>query len=114
MKPICVQTLYVEDIEQSIAFYNQALGYEVEEKFGESIVQLKSDGVALILQKVDKNYTPSVKLAFQSTDIELDIKQLKLSGATLLDDQPKPCPVGVYITFEDINGIGHELLQFSE
>lgn len=114
MKPICVQTIYVSDLDKALTFYNQALGYNVQERYGNCIVQLKSEGAVLILQKVDGDDEPSVKLAFQSEDIEADIAMLKSSGAKILHDEPQQCPVGIYIAFEDIDGIGHELIEFIE
>ncbi|RYV01073.1 hypothetical protein SOPP22_16040 [Shewanella sp. OPT22] len=115
MKPICVQTIYVTDLQKSLSFYQQGLEQKIEEQYGDCIVQLQSEGTALILQQIETGTLltkPQTKLAFQSDDIYADIERLKASGATVLHDQPQSCPVGVYVAFEDIDGIGFELLQF--
>ena len=115
MKSICVQTIYVKNLEKSLNFYQQSLGQKILERYGDCIVQLQSEGVALVIQQIEPDSIPTepqVKLAFQSEDIDADMAQLKASGATLLHDAPQSCPVGLYVAFEDIDGIGYELLQF--
>ena len=117
MQPVCVQTIYVTDIKRAVNFYGAGLGYEVEAEYGDCIVQLRTEGTALILQEIQGDSPiPSESktvLAFQTDDILATISTLKAAGAHILHDEPQPCPVGRYVTFEDPSGIMHELLEFT-
>ncbi|MBM7073351.1 hypothetical protein JQC92_15150 [Shewanella sp. 202IG2-18] len=53
MKLICVQTIYVTDLQSSLSFYQQGLEQKIEEQYGDCILQLQSEGSALILQKIE-------------------------------------------------------------
>jgi len=116
MHPVCVQTLYVPNLHAAEEFYTNALGYEVEERYGDSIVQLKTEGVVLIIQELETNQAvppaPATVLAFRSDDIRESMRKVVAAGGRLLHDEPQSCPVGVYVSFKDRAGIIHEILQF--
>jgi len=116
MHQVCVQTIYVTDLKRAVNFYEAGLGYEIEAEYGDYIVQLKTEGITLILQEVQGDDSipsePKTVLAFQTDDILGSITTLKASGARILHNEPQPCPVGRYVTFEDPTGIMHELLEF--
>ncbi len=117
MQPVCVQTIYVTDLKRAVNFYGVGLGYEVKEKYGDFIVQLRAEGTTLILQEIQGDSPiPSESktvLAFQTDDILETISTLKAAGACILHDEPQPFPDGRYVTFEDPSGIMHELLEFT-
>jgi lactoylglutathione lyase len=117
MNKVCVQTVYVSDLARAMDFYVQALGYEVEARYGSCIAQLRTTGVTLIIQELNPDQTmpdrPCTVLAFRTSNIEDSMRQVVAAGGELLHDAPQPCPVGVYIAFKDPSGVLHELLQFS-
>ena len=118
MHPICVQTVYVPELQAALNFYTTALGYEVEQTYGPCIAQLKTPGTTLILQEIEPGQAaslrPCVALAFQTEDIAASMRQVQQSGGTLLHDTPQPCPVGLYVQFTDPAGVLHELLEFGD
>ena len=117
MNEICVQTIYVSNLGQAVDFYVGALGYEVEARYGQCIVQLATRGTTLVLQEIEESQTvpdrPSSVLAFKTDNIDESIKQVIAAGGTVLSDGPQACPVGIYVSFKDPSGVLHELLQFS-
>lgn len=117
MNEICVQTIYVTNLSRAVDFYIGALGYEVEARYGQCIVQLATRATTLVIQEIEEAQTvperPSSVLAFKTDNIAESIRQVIAAGGTVLSDGPQPCPVGVYVSFKDPSGVVHELLQFS-
>ena len=114
MRCVCVQTIYTLDLEKSVGFYVQGLGYEIAERYGNCIVQLKTDGIPLIVEQVAEGEQERVVLAFQSFALEDDIETLRKSGAHILHAEPQPCPVGRYVSFQGPDHVVHDLLEFSK
>lgn len=118
MNEVCVQTVYVPNLARTVDFYVCALGYEVKARYGHCIAQLRTQGAALVIQELEEGQTtpdrPSSVLAFRTDDIEESMKQVVAAGGTLLNEEPQPCPVGVYVAFKDPSGVLHELLQFKD
>jgi predicted enzyme related to lactoylglutathione lyase len=115
MLPICVQTIYVDDLAGAIRFYSAALGYEVKATYGPCIAQLKTGATTLILEERMGDTAPAMPctvLAFESRDIQADMRRVAEAGGQLLDTAPQRCPVGVYAMFKDPDGAQHSLLQF--
>ena len=116
-KEICVQTIYVSNLPQAVDFYVRALGYEVQERYGDCIVQLRTKGTALVVQELEPGQTvpdrPSSVLSFGTDNILESMAEVLAGGGTLMSEAPQPCPVGVFIGFKDPAGVVHELLQFS-
>lgn len=118
MNPVCVQTIYVSSLPEAIDFYARALGYEVKARYGECIAQLRTGGVTLILQEMEKGQTvppaPTAVLAFRTEDIAKSMSEVVAAGGELLHTEPQPCPVGKYAAFRDRSGVLLELLQFTD
>lgn len=114
--PVRVQTLEVPSLETALAFYTTALGYTIKATYGPTIAQLDTgERTTLIVQEVGSNpdRLPATVLAFLTEDISFSMKTIVAAGGTLLDQTPRPCPVGVVAEFLDPAGIRHELIQFS-
>ncbi len=115
MLPVCVQAIYVSNLEEALRFYTSALGYEVKATYGPCIAQLKTGATTLILQQIEADAHPSVPttvLCFQTEDIHDSMRRVVDAGGELLHAEPQRCPVGVFVMFRDRAGVLHELLQF--
>jgi predicted enzyme related to lactoylglutathione lyase len=115
MLPVCVQTVFVPDLDEAVRFYSEALGYEVKTTYGPCIVQLKTGATTLILEKMQAGSqpaSPSTILCFQTEDIRASMRKIVEAGGELVDAQPRRCPVGVVAMFKDRAGVLYQLLQF--
>jgi len=115
MLPVCVQTVYVSNLQEAVRFYADALGYEVKESYGPCIVQLKTGSVTLILEEIEAGGQPSTPitvLSFRTEDIQASMRSVVEAGGELLHSSPQKCPVGLFVRFKDKAGVMHELLQF--
>jgi lactoylglutathione lyase len=115
LNSVCVLTIKVSDIQKALEFYTEKLDFEVSKFYGDEIVSLKQEPIALILEKKEAdNHTvgSNVVFAIQSYDIEKDYLALKEKGVKLLFNEPKPCPPGKFFAIEDPFGNQIEVLQF--
>lgn len=114
MLPICVQTIFVSDLDQAIRFYGDGLGYEVKATYGPCIVQLKTGLTTLIFEQIEGQHpeVPTTVLSFQTTDIHAAMRSVVDAGGELVDTKPQRCPVGFVVKFRDPFGVLHDLLQF--
>lgn len=117
MLPICVQTVFVPDLKQAVAFFQSALGYEVKANYGDCITQLRTGATTLIVQQIEPGtgpQAPMTVLSFQTEDIHAAMRSVVEAGGELLHETPMKCPVGVYVMFRDKAGVVHDLLQFEK
>lgn len=118
MPNICVVTIFVSDMEVAKNFYEAQLGFVIEKEYSEEIVQLQHEGIALILQKVEKvsdlqyGTQAMTVIALQSVDIEQTIEEYKLKKIPLIFDTPQKCPPGYFTAIKDPFGNIIEVLQF--
>jgi predicted enzyme related to lactoylglutathione lyase len=115
MLPVCVQTVFVPDLQEAVRFHTTALGYEVKATYGPCIVQLKTGATTLILQQLEAGSVPAspmTVLSFQTEDIQASMRAIVAAGGELLHAEPQRCPVGVFVMFRDPAGVVHDLLQF--
>ncbi len=115
MLPVCVQTIYVHDLEQAVRFYSEGLGYEVKATYGSCITQLKTGATTLILEQIEPGSQPTspmTVLAFQTADIQASARTIAEAGGEIVDAEPRRCPVGLVVSFKDRAGVLHNLLQF--
>lgn len=115
MLPVCVQTIFVRDLDEAVRFHAQGLGYEVKAAYGPCIVQLKTGSTTLILQQIEAGSQPAAPatvLSFQTEDIHASMRRIVEAGGELVHDQPQRCPVGVFVMFKDRAGVLYDLLQF--
>lgn len=114
LNKVCVITIKVEDMQNAVRFYTEMLDFKVSKHYGENIVSLVHEGVPIVLEKADSNRAASsVLLGILSENIEKDFASLKEKGATILFDEPKPCPPGRFFVLEDPFGNQIEIVEFS-
>jgi predicted enzyme related to lactoylglutathione lyase len=115
MLPVCVQTIFVSDLDEAVRFYTDGLGYEVKATYGPCITQLETGATTLILQKIEAGSQPTVPstvLSFQTEDIRASMRRIVEAGGALVHTEPQRCPVGVFVLFKDRAAVLHGLLQF--
>ncbi|WP_053219303.1 VOC family protein [Virgibacillus senegalensis] len=114
----CVVTIKVKDMEEAIAFYTRILGFEISRRYSETIVSLKQEPIALVLETSqtgkDHGNSNNIVLGLESDDLDRDIEMLREKEVRLVTDEPKPCPPGRYIEIEDPSGNKLEVLEFSQ
>lgn len=115
LNQVCVLTIKVNDLEKAVEFYTKILDFNVEKRYGDTIIQLTHHGLPFILEKGDATTPPSssnVLLAIQSSNIQEDFHQLREKGVKLLFHEPQPCPPGYFFIIEDYSGNQLEIVQF--
>jgi len=119
MTSFSVIGIYVDDIDKAKEFYCDALGFEVENTYNDGcIIQLKSDGPTVILEKVVKPANAvypggsQVVLCVATDNIEKTSKEFREKGVNFLHDGPQPFVAGRFMAMKDPAGNILELLQF--
>ena len=108
-------TIIVADMEESIKFYTEAMGFEVDSQYnlgpGLTITLLKGEGDAMIeLIKHTENETGLFSVGMEVEDINTTVKELKSKGAKITQE-PAPITVGILAFLEDPNGAKIALIQ---
>ncbi|GEL77562.1 VOC family protein [Tenuibacillus multivorans] len=114
---VCVMTIRVKNLKESVHFYTEVLGFELSQQYGESIVSLKHPNIPLILEEhkdLDVQSQNNIVLAIKSENLVEDIEQLKTNGVHFAFQNPEPCPPGLYNVFKDPSGNQIELIEFSK
>ncbi|MDI9624094.1 MAG: VOC family protein [Methanothermobacter sp.] len=108
-------TIIVENMEKSIKFYTEVMGFKVDSQYdlgpNGRITLLKGEGetmVELIKNPVDKPGLFSIGIDVE--DLETTIKKLKSKGAKVTME-PTPITVGLLAFIEDPNGVRIALIQ---
>lgn len=110
---VCVITIKVSNMKESLAFYTEVLGFKISKEYGPNIVSLQHDSIAIVLEEESlKSGKNSVLIAIQSNDIHRDFQRFKEKRVPILSEEPKPCPPGLYFVIEDPSGNQVEILQF--
>lgn len=111
--------IYVDDIDKAKKFYCDILGFEVENTYDDGcIVQLKSDGPTVIVEKVDKPSNAvypggsQVVLCVATDNIEKTSKEFREKGVNFVHDSPQPFVAGRFMAMKDPAGNTLELLEF--
>lgn len=119
MTKFSVIGIYVDDIDKAKEFYCDTLGFEVENTYDDGcIVQLRSEGPTVILEKVDKAATtvyPSgsqVVLCVATDNIEKTSEEFRAKGVNFLHEGPQPFVAGRFMAMKDPAGNTLELLEF--
>lgn len=106
-------TMIVNDMEESIKFYRDVMGFEVDSKYyptpegapPASITLMKSGGETMIeLIKDHVNDTGFYSIGMEIDDMDKAMKELKEKGAKILSE-PVPTSVGSCAFIEDPNGV---------
>ncbi|MDI6874706.1 VOC family protein [Candidatus Solincola sp.] len=110
-------TIMVADLEESVRFYTEVLGFEVESRHdprpGVRIVLLKGDGdalVELIRDENDPRQPGLYSVGMEVEDIHATVRELKAKGARITME-PTPITVGTLAFLEDPNGVRIALIE---
>ena len=108
-------TIIVEDMDESIKFYNDVMGFEIDSQYNlgpeGNITLLKGEGetmVEIIKNPVDKPGLFSFGINVE--DLNTKIKELKSKGAKIIME-PTPITIGLLAFIEDPNGARIALIQ---
>src|SRR5690606_30422576 len=106
------------DMEASIAFYRDVLGFAVRSRPVPFLTELDHEGVVVVLCQAEKASTATYPtssgtvIGIASEDIAARAKELRKQGVTLIQDTPQEFPGGTFIVIADPSGNPIELLQF--
>jgi lactoylglutathione lyase len=108
-------TLIVNDMDQSIKFYQDVMGLEIDSKHnpfpGLTITLLKGEGDAMIeLIANSENETGLYSVGIEVEDIQSKVKELKSKGAKITQE-PTPITVGTLAFLKDPNGVNIAIIQ---
>lgn len=108
-------TLIVEDMDESIKFYTEVMGFEVDSKYdlgpaGE-ITLLKGEGETMVELIKNPDDNPGLfSIGMDVEDLNTTINQLKSKGAKVTME-PVQITVGFLTFIEDPNGVRIALIQ---
>lgn len=117
LNKVCVLTIRVPNLKEAINFYSNILGFKISKYYGEKIASLQHDEIPIVLEESEdaqQNPKQNVLLGLFSENLDADILNLKMKGASILFDEPKPCPPGRFTIIEDPAGNHIELVEFSQ
>ena len=108
-------TIIVEDMGESIKFYTEVMGLEIDSQHnpypGLTITLLKGEGDAMIeLIKNTENEIGLFSVGIEVEDINTTVKELKSKGAKI-SKEPTPITIGTLAFLEDPNGATIVLIQ---
>jgi len=108
-------TMIVDDMDESVKFYRDVMGFEVDSQYdlgpAGTITLLKGEGDAMIeLIKNPVDETGLFSVGMDVEDVKATVKELKSKGAKVTME-PTPITVGTLAFVEDPNGIRIALIQ---
>lgn len=110
-------TIIAEDIEKSISFYRDILGFEMVEKYynddGGLVLMQSPGGSAVELIDSGNFETGFWSMGIEVDDFEAAIEDLKSKGCRFIWE-PKTLPLGKLAAIEDPNGVKVVILQLNE
>ena len=108
-------TMIVKDMDESIKFYRDVMGFEIDSQYdlgpAGAITLLKGEGetmIEIIKNPVDEPGLFSVGMDVE--DVNATVKELKSKGAKITME-PTPITVGTLAFLEDPNGVRIALIQ---
>ncbi|WP_053216025.1 VOC family protein [Guptibacillus hwajinpoensis] len=116
LNQVCVLTIKVKEMKESLSFYTEVFDFTVSKKYSEKIVSLVHKNIPIVLEEdnsINLSDSKSVLLGISSKNIGHDFKLLKNRGANVLFDEPEPCPPGLYFIVEDPSGNQLEVVEFT-
>jgi lactoylglutathione lyase len=108
-------TMIVNDMDESIRFYTEVMGFEVDSQYdlgpAGTITLLKGEGETQVELIKNPAYEPGLfSLGMDVEDINTAVKELESKGAKITME-PRPITVGTLAFLEDPNGIRIALIQ---
>jgi lactoylglutathione lyase len=116
LNQVAVLTIQVHDMKESVDFYSNTLGFDISNRYGETIVTLKQEAITIVLEQTETIHTKPQQYVLPgiiSENLNEDISNLKTKGVKIVFDEPRPCPPGRYTVIEDPTGNQIELIEFS-
>ena len=111
-----LSTIIAKDIDESIAFYKDVLGFEMVEKFyneGGGLVLMQSpDGAAVELIDSKNFETGFWSIGVEVEDFDAAIEELKAKDCKFIYE-PQTLPLGKLAMIEDPNGVKVAVLQLN-
>ena len=111
-----LSTIIAEDIDESIAFYRDVLGFEMVEKFygddGGLVLMQSPDGAAVELIDSKNFETGFWSIGVEVDDFEGAIEELKGKGCEFIYG-PETLPLGKLAMIHDPNGVRVAILQLN-
>ena len=109
-----LSTIIAKDIEESVAFYRDVLGFEMIEKFyqdeGGLVLMQSPDGAAVELIDSKAFETGFWSIGVEVDDFESAIEELRAKGCKFVYE-PATLPLGKLAMIEDPNGVKVAILQ---
>ncbi len=108
-------TFIVKDMEESLKFYTEVMGFEVDSEHnphpGAKIVLLKGEGDTMIeLIQNTENEPGLYCIGMDVEDVNAKVDELKIKGVKIVME-PIPITVGFLAFIEDPNGAKIALIQ---
>lgn len=108
-------TIIVKDMEESVRFYTEVMGFEIDSQFhprpGIAITLMKGQGDALIELISNPTDGPGLySLGLDVEDLNATVRELKSKGARITME-PVPITIGALAFMEDPNGVRLALIQ---
>jgi len=108
-------TMIVKDMDESVSFYRDVMGFEVDSQHnpgpGIEITLLKGEGDTMVeLIKDNQHDIGLYSMGMDVENLELTVEDLRSKGAKVTID-PVPITVGKLAFIEDPNGVRIALIQ---
>ncbi|OPX61309.1 MAG: glyoxalase I [Methanobacterium sp. PtaB.Bin024] len=108
-------TLIVKDMEESIKFYTEVMGFKIDSQYdlgpAGKITLLKGEGETMVEIIQNPQDEPGLfSIGMEVEDLNTTIKELKAKGAKVTMD-PTPITVGLLAFIEDPNGARIALIE---
>ncbi len=108
-------TMIVQDMDESIKFYTEIMGFEVDSQYnplpGIMITLMKGNGDAMVeLIKDTVHEVGFYSVGMDVKDLDATVKELKSKGAKITME-PVPTLVGSLAFLEDPNGVRIALIE---
>ena len=111
-----LSTIIAKDIDESVAFYQDVLGFEMVEKFygddGGLILMQSPDGAAVELIDSENFETGFWSIGVEVEDFDKAIAELREKGCKFVFE-PQTLPLGKLAMIEDPNGVKVAVLQLT-
>lgn len=112
-------TIYVKNMEASLAFYQEVLGLKIVRRFAagpdSEIAFLKDEGaeVELIYEKSDEpvQYCEKMSMGFEVASAAQTIEELKQKGITITKGPFQPNPTTTIFFVKDPDGVSIEFIE---
>ena len=112
-----LSTIIAKDINESISFYQDILGFEIIEKYynddGGLVLMQSPDGAAVELIDSKNFETGFWSIGIEVDDFEAAIEELKAKECVFIFE-PKTLPLGKLAMIEDPNGVKIAVIQLNK